>query len=525
MAKPKRGNTKRGELIWHAFVQAKWAVTEPVFCTMQRVLAQRRAGVLATEEELAAAVAQRTARERAAAARREVASSGNVYVVPVCGIITQRASMMSEFSGGCSVEDLVSDVQEAMALPSVAAVLLDFDSPGGSVYGVPEAFDALKALRGQKPLIALCDPIAASAAYWLATACDAVYCIPSGEAGSVGVYMSHIDFSGMNDQMGIDVTYIHAGQYKVEGNADEPLSTDARAYYQKQIDDTYVEFVADVAEGRGLSTAEVMDRFGQGRCLLAKDALAAGMIDDICTFDDAVQRAVAPVSGRKTRRGTTIAVAAPTSRTGGTTPEEDDTDDLIEPNDDGSCPEGYELDEDSGMCRLSRQSNDDAMPNQAAARSRSAARPRGRAAGVVPHDVSEETAPKDTAWSKPSLTDFGKGEDWSALSDADKRHIAGHYAWAPAMPPETFEDLELPHHRASDGKVVFKGVSAAAGRLDQAAIPEADKPKVRTHLEHHYHQFDEKAPWESEDAGAATADRDRVAVSASAMAMQTQIRG
>lgn len=120
-------------------------------------------------------------------------------------------------------------------------------------------------------------------------------------------------------------------------------------------------------------------------------------------------------------------------------------------------------------------------------------------AGVVPEDVSEELAPEDEPWEAPTLSDF-TDKPWEELSDAEKRRVAGHYAWAPKMPPDRFSDLKLPHHRPSDGKVVWRGVTAAAQRLDQTDIPDADKPRVRAHLQRHYHQFGRKAPWEQEDA-------------------------
>lgn len=496
----KRG--RRGELAWHEFVQSRWALARPVFLTIQRVLAQRAQGVLVSEEERAAAKAQREVRMQAAQARREMAASGNIYVTPVCGIITQKAGLMSEYSGGCAVEDLVEDVREAMALPSVSAVLLDFDSPGGSVYGVPEAFDVLKAMRGQKPLVALCDPIAASAAYWLACACDSVYCIPSGEAGSVGVYMSHTDYSAMNQQIGIDVTYISAGKYKTEGNPDAPLSSEGKAFLQTQVDDTYAEFIADVAEGRGVSVATVQEQYGQGRCLLAADALAAGMIDGVLTFDQVIAQLSAPTSGRKTRRG--ARVIAPRRAT---PPVQDDTDqeDYVEPGADGSCPDGYEMDDDSGVCLLAK------TPKATTARQSTA-----RLAGVVPKDVSDKLAPKDTPWEAPTLQDFGV-DDWDSASEDKKRSIAGHYAWAKEMPPASFGDLKLPHHRASDGAVVYKGVTSALGALNGARgesvdIPEADKGKVRAHLEAH-----EKAFEKADDASATDALRDRLTVQLAAM--------
>lgn len=115
--------------------------------------------------------------------------------------------------------------------------------------------------------------------------------------------------------------------------------------------------------------------------------------------------------------------------------------------------------------------------------------------GVVPDDVSRDLAPEDTPWEAPTLSDF-TDQSWDELSDDEKRRIAGHYAWAAEMPPETFGDLKLPHHRASDGAVVWAGVVAAAQRLEQADIPAEDLPRVRAHLASHYHQFGRKAPWE-----------------------------
>lgn len=121
--------------------------------------------------------------------------------------------------------------------------------------------------------------------------------------------------------------------------------------------------------------------------------------------------------------------------------------------------------------------------------------------GVVPDDVSRETAPEDTPWEAPALSDF-TDKPWDELSETEKRRIAGHYAWAPKMPPDRFSDLKLPHHRPSDGAVVWLGVVAAAQRLDQTDIPEADKARVMAHLASHYHQFGRKAPWEQDDAEA-----------------------
>lgn len=118
-------------------------------------------------------------------------------------------------------------------------------------------------------------------------------------------------------------------------------------------------------------------------------------------------------------------------------------------------------------------------------------------AGTVPDDVSSETAPEEEPWEAPTLSDF-TDKSWDELSDAEKRKIAGHYAWAAAMPPENFGDLKLPHHRPSDGAVVWRGVANAAARLPQSDIPEADVEAVREHLGRHYRQFGRTPPWEEQ---------------------------
>ena len=113
------------------------------------------------------------------------------------------------------------------------------------------------------------------------------------------------------------------------------------------------------------------------------------------------------------------------------------------------------------------------------------------------------TADEDTEWSAPTLSDF-TDESWGDLSDAERRRIAGHYAWVAAMPPEKFGDGKLPHHKAGKsgiGKAVWRGCSAAMGALMGARggvdIPSADMDGVYNHLVKHYKQFDKEPPEKS----------------------------
>ena len=120
--------------------------------------------------------------------------------------------------------------------------------------------------------------------------------------------------------------------------------------------------------------------------------------------------------------------------------------------------------------------------------------------GISPKNVSEETAPMEESWSKPSLGDFSD-KPWGDLSSGERRKIAGHFAWATAAAPDTFGDMKLPHHRASDGYVVWRGVVAASGRLDQTDFPSDDMGAVKKHLAAHFREFDREAPWERDASG------------------------
>jgi len=261
----------------------KWALLEERLDTICELLAMRNAGIELSEEEIQARIG-------AASRRSASAPQGGVAVIPLYGVVCQKAGSFTAISGGTSIEGLLGDLRQAVADPNVTAIVLDVDSPGGSVFGVPEAFAEIRQMNGRKRVIAVANPMAASAAYWIACACDEIVCIPSGEVGSVGVLAVHEDWSGFNEQVGVKPTYVHAGQYKVELNPDQPLGTDARAYLQQQIDATYGDFVRAVAKGRGVAADVVRESFGQGRMLLAKDAKAAGMIDGIATLEETVQR-------------------------------------------------------------------------------------------------------------------------------------------------------------------------------------------------------------------------------------------
>lgn len=268
--------------------ETPWAIMPETLRVIQDVLTARLAGDRWSDSEIEARIEAAGGRRPARQPRQ--ASSG-VAVIPLSGVIVPRANLMSEMSGGTSVADFQQAFLAAMTDPDVAAVVLDVDSPGGSVDLLTEAAGRMRAVRGQKPVLAVADTLMASAAYWLGSQADEVAVTPSGLAGSVGVYATHMDVSAANEQLGVKPTLISAGKYKTEGNPHEPLTTDAAAHIQEIVDAAYDTFTLDVAKGRRVSVSDVREGFGEGRVLTAKQAVKQGLADRVATLEETIGRA------------------------------------------------------------------------------------------------------------------------------------------------------------------------------------------------------------------------------------------
>lgn len=239
---------------------------------------------------------------------------GGVAVIPVAGIIMQKSgsSIMDMLFGGTSTEAISLQFQAALASDEVKSILLEVNSPGGTVYGVAELADEIYAARGKKPIVAAINSLGASAAYWIASAAEEVVVTPSGEVGSIGVYATHQDVSAALEQEGIKVTLISAGKYKTEGNPYEELKEPARAAIQERVDYSYQMFAGGVARNRGVGLDAVMDGYGEGRVLKAEDALAEGLVDQIEPFMNTLRRLLTIGNNNDTvpaRRGYSVAHA------------------------------------------------------------------------------------------------------------------------------------------------------------------------------------------------------------------------
>lgn len=213
------------------------------------------------------------------------AFQNGVAVIPIHGSLINRFGQCYGYVTGYNFIRRQRDA--AMADPDVRAIVYDVNSGGGEAAGCFELADESFSLRGTKPTISVVDSACYSAAYAQASTSDKVVVTPTGGAGSVGVYIMHVDMSKMLENRGLDITLIHAGDHKVDGHPYAELPDDVRADMQKSVDATYNKFVESVARNRNMSVEAV--KATQARCYSADDALALGLIDSVASPLEAIR--------------------------------------------------------------------------------------------------------------------------------------------------------------------------------------------------------------------------------------------
>ncbi|MDQ0082934.1 signal peptide peptidase SppA [Variovorax boronicumulans] len=270
-------------------LRTPWALRPETMNAYAAVLAARygrKMGLVALDDD-----PNGGARAEPLAARQNApARAGSIAVIPVRGTIVQYAEQLDMCEGGTTTSSISQALNSALVDETVGSILLHIHSPGGSVYGVQELGDEIRAARAQKPVVAIADSLAASAAYWIGCQAGEFYCTPGGEVGSIGVWQAHQDVSKMFADMGVNITLISAGKFKTEGHPYGPLDEEAQRFFQARTDDYYAAFTNAVAKGRNVPVAQVRDGMGQGRVLGADAALAEKMIDGVMPFADVVRK-------------------------------------------------------------------------------------------------------------------------------------------------------------------------------------------------------------------------------------------
>ena len=215
-------------------------------------------------------------------------ATGKVAVIPIHGTLVRRTSGLEAVSGLASYTSIAAQLDAALASPEVAAILLDIDSPGGESGGVFDLADRIRAGVQVKPVWAVANDMAFSAAYALASAASRVFVARTGGVGSIGVIAMHIDQSVKDAKDGVRYTAVFAGERKNDLNPHEPISDEAHAVLKAEVDRVYDLFVETVARHRGLDADAV--RATEAGLFFGPDAVGAGLADAVGGFDDALSQ-------------------------------------------------------------------------------------------------------------------------------------------------------------------------------------------------------------------------------------------
>lgn len=262
---------------------------------LERILAildDRAYGVMLTPE---AAEAWRAANTYGAA--RNIAPSArgkSAAIIGLYGPMMSQAEALQAISGATSTREFASLVRRAADDPNVNEIILDIDSPGGSVTSIDTAGEAVRYAATRKPVTAVTEGMMASAAYWVGSQATRVVASANAMVGSISVITSHMDASGWYEAEGLNPTILATGAKKAVGNDTGPLDDAARAELMRVAQAYHDQFVAAVAQGRGITPDRVQAEWADGRVETGTVARQIGMVDEIGTIADVLNDITGP---------------------------------------------------------------------------------------------------------------------------------------------------------------------------------------------------------------------------------------
>lgn len=219
----------------------------------------------------------------------------------VVGIIDISGTIMAGSTQGLFGEEMGADrimmqLREAAEDPSVKAVVIRLNSPGGTVAATQEiTTEVVRLKKSGKKVVASMGDVAASGAYWIAANADIIVANPATVTGSIGVRMDMTDLRGLYEKLGVDSRTIKSGPYKDMGSANREMTPEEKKIFQAMVDDMYAQFVDNVSTGRKMNLQEVK-KLADGRVFTGRQAKELGLVDELGNFYDAI-RLAGEVSG------------------------------------------------------------------------------------------------------------------------------------------------------------------------------------------------------------------------------------
>lgn len=207
--------------------------------------------------------------------------AGGIATVPIQGVLMQSPDLFEQiFFGAVDMLQVGSSVRAAAQDDSVRGIILNIDSPGGTVMGTPELADSVRGATTQKPVFAFTHGLMASAAYWVGSQADAVYSTPSARVGSIGVIMQIPNRVEQLRKAGVKVETFAAGKYKGAGSPVMELSDEHRAMFTNDVQNIHEEFKAAVNSRRSVAEADMEGQDFPGK-LAAEKRLVSGIVPGI----------------------------------------------------------------------------------------------------------------------------------------------------------------------------------------------------------------------------------------------------
>lgn len=228
---------------------------------------------------------------------QDIIAAKKIAVIPVKGILMKDPDILSVLLGAINTDLLKAKIASAVNNSDISAIVLDINSPGGTVHGATDLAEFVYSIRGTKPIVAHTSGMAASAAYWLASATDIVTSFDTAFTGSIGVYVEHMDWSKYLEDNGIKATLISAGRNKVAGAYGYPLSEDDKAILQSHVDDIYKLFVRAISRNRNIPEEKIVNVIGAD-IYLGEKAQALGLVDKVMTFEETIELAAQMAVGK-----------------------------------------------------------------------------------------------------------------------------------------------------------------------------------------------------------------------------------
>lgn len=296
-------------------ITGAWAIEPEKLREIQAIYATHLRG----EKIDIAALEARLGRPLANEQQQYTVEPGGVAVLRMSGVIAPKANLFMQVSGGLSTQMATKQLESAVADPRVRSIVLAIDSPGGNVIGTPEMAAAVREMSATKPIVTHSDGALASAAYWIGSAANAVYLSgPTVQAGSIGIVIDR----SYNPASALREESIVAGRYKRLTKSNEPLSDEARAIVQADVDYVYSLFVDQVAAFRDTTSEQVLERMADGRVFRGQQAIDAGLVDGVLPLDALVESMATDPAQYTNRRKAVFAVAALPSPSAGAAPKD-----------------------------------------------------------------------------------------------------------------------------------------------------------------------------------------------------------